>query len=141
MSYLGAGDLIFNNDEHEEGEIHTGGFSVKSIMMKSGFSPIKTLNSNQLGGSNLVSDLFSADLVVPNWAYSIDSHYGGKSNKKYNYDSSDDENDEPIDDDLHNKLLDLVTVHENEMKQKHKKTKKNVKNMKTKKGGTKRVKK
>ena len=139
MSYLGAGDLIFNNDE--DGEIHTGGFSVKSILMKSGFSPIQTLNSDQNGGSNFnkVSDLFSADLVVPNWAYSMDSKFiGGSKKKNHNYDSSDDENDEPIEDDLHNRLLELVTVHENDMKKKFKKTKKNVKHMKTKKGGTKR---
>jgi hypothetical protein len=104
MSYLGAGDLIFNNDE--DGEIHTGGFSVKSILMKSGFSPIQTLNSDQNGGSNFnsnkVSDLFSADLVVPNWAYSMDSKFiGGSKKNNHNYDSSDDENDEPIEDDLH----------------------------------------
>jgi hypothetical protein len=132
MSYLGAGDLIFNNDE--DGEIHTGGFSVKSIMMKTGISPIKTLNSNQLGGASQVSDLFSADLVVPNWAYSLDLMNGGKKN--YNYDSSDEE-DDTIDDDLHNKLLDLVKVHENDLKKKFKKTKKNIKN---KKGGTKKYK-
>ena len=132
MSYLGAGDLIFNNDE--DGEIHTGGFSVKSIMMKTGISPIKTLNSNQLGGASQVSDLFSADLVVPNWAYSLDLMNGGKKN--YNYDSSDEE-DDTIDDDLHNKLLDLVKVHENYLKKKFKKTKKNIKN---KKGGTKKYK-
>jgi len=132
MSYLGANDLIFNNDE--DGEIHTGGFSVKSIMMKNGISPIKTLNSNQLGGTSQVSDLFSADLVVPNWAYSHDLMSGGK--KKYNYESSDEE-DEAIDDDLHNKLLELVKVSENDLKKKFKKTKKNMKN---KKGGTKKYK-
>ena len=132
MSYLGAGDLIFNNDE--DGDIHTGGFSVKSIMRKSGISPIKTLNLNQLGGSSQVSDLFSSDLVVPNWAYSLDLMNGG--NKNYNYHSSDEE-DDPIDDDLHNKLLDLVKVHENELKKNIKKTKKH---MKIKKGGTKKYK-
>jgi len=137
MSYFGAGDLIFNNDPIQG--IHTGGFSVNSIMMKSGISPIMTINTDQHGGSNKVSDLFTSDLVVPNWTYSHDTDIRSsetKNNKKF--DSDEDDDDETIDDELHNKLLDLVRVHENELKNKFKKTKKSIK---TKKGGTKKYRK
>jgi hypothetical protein len=135
MSYFGATDLIFNNDPIEG--IHTGGFSVKNIMMKGGISPIVTINNEQHGGSNQVSDLFNSDLVVPNWTYTYnpDIKIGGK--KKQNFDS-DDEEVEVIDDELHDKLLELVKVHESEMKKKFKKTKKNMEKLKkmNKKGST-----
>jgi hypothetical protein len=130
MSSFGANDLIFNSDMNSG--IHTGGFSINSIMMKSGISPIMTINTDQHGGSN-VSDLFTSDLVVPNWAYSYDTKIGGRSHKKYD---SDDEDDDNIDDDLHDKLLDLVRVHDNELKKKNKKTKKNKNGKISKKGGT-----
>ena len=59
LDYIGANELIFNNDIKEG--IHSGGFSVKSIMMKAGMSPIMTLNNqeNHIGGGfDKVSDLF-----------------------------------------------------------------------------------
>ena len=125
MSYFGASDLIFNNDPIEG--IHTGGFSVKNIMMKGGISPILTINNEQHGGSSKVSDLFSSDLVVPNWTYTYnpDVKIGGR--KKQNFDSDD---DEVINDELHDKLLDLVKAHESELKKKFKKTKKNMEKLK-----------
>ena len=94
---------------------------MNSIIMKSGLSPIMTLNSQQTGGeSNKVSDLFDS-LVIPNWALS----YGGnRSGREYKDDS--DEDNEDIDDDLHDKLLGLVKEHEHvlEKKKQNKKTKK-----------------
>ena len=131
MSNFGANDLIFNNDDNLG--IYTGGFSINSIMLKSGISPIMTINREQHGGSNNVSDLFSADLVVPNWVYTDTT--GGAAHKQA-FDSDDD--DDEIDDDLHDKLLNLVKVHESEIQKKHKKTKKNIH---SKKGGTKKYKK
>lgn len=136
MSYIGANDLIFTNDI--KGGIHTGGFSVQNIMMKGGISPIKTINTGeQIGGTNNVSDLFSSDFVVPNWVYSyyppqlkVNTH-----NQKFD---SDDEEDDVIEDELYDKLFNLIKVNENEVKQKFKKTKKN---MKLKKGGTRKIKK
>ena len=101
MSYIGPNELIFNNG------IHTGGFSVNSIMMKKGISPIMTLNtdSTQKGGGNMVSDLFN-DLAVPNWCISYNMFGGNRS--QMNDIDSDSEKEEFIDDDLHNKLLNLV---------------------------------
>lgn len=136
VSYIGPDDLIFNNDQ-EQG-IHSGGFNVNSILLKSGISPIVTMNNDFRGGSGgneQVSDLFQ-HLVVPNWALSYNNRIinednniadfeGGTSksksvkhspkNKKYqshSHDENDDENDsdedDVIDDTLYEKLLDLV---------------------------------
>jgi hypothetical protein len=136
-SYIGPNDLIYNNDNNNG--IHSGGFNINSIMMKNGLSPIMTLNSNnfednfnqQNGGGNeinQVSDLFN-NLVIPNWNLSYNYKHGGsfvERNTKY-------EDDGIIEDELHNKLLNLVKVHENEMEEMlhKKKTRKNVKSIKS----------
>lgn len=128
MSY-NQNELIFNNDPING--IHSGGFSVNSLMMKAGFSPITTINTNaannlsnlnqdQTGGK--VSDIFK-DLVVPNWAF-MNNMVGGRKEDvvdKNKYDGihgihgdneNDTDDDNTIDDDLHNKLLELVKHHE-----------------------------
>jgi hypothetical protein len=104
INYIGGDELVFTNEDG----IHSGGFSVNSIMMKAGMSPIMTLNS-QYGGGDKVSDLFN-NLVIPNWALSYGNKLGGSA-----YEDSNDEyeSDEDIDDDLHDKLIDLVRHHEN----------------------------
>jgi hypothetical protein len=106
IDYIGANELVFNTDK--EAGIYSGGFSINSIMMKSGLSPIITVNKPlqplQSGGSSQVSDLFK-DLVIPNWALSY-SMKGGE----YKDESSDSEGE--IDDDLHDKLLGLVREHD-----------------------------
>lgn len=99
-SYIDAEDLVFNM----EGGINSGGFSVKSIMMKNGLSPIMTINDTEELGTDKVSDLFN-NLVVPNWVYS-NNIKGGKY-KEAEIDSDDD----VVEDDLHEKLLDLVREH------------------------------
>jgi hypothetical protein len=113
-NYIGAGELVFSTDK--ENGINSGGFDVKSIMMKAGISPIMTIN-NQSGGDNLnkVSDLFDS-LVIPNWALSYNNRIvGGRKDIKTD---SDEESDEEIDDELHDKLLGLVREHESKMKEK-----------------------
>jgi len=131
LDYIGAGELVFNNDI--KGGIHSGGFNVKSIMMKAGMSPIMTVNTQQIGGGEKVSDLFN-DLVIPNWTLSYNNRIMGGKYKEVDHGDSD-EDDDTIDDDLHEKLLDLVKEHNIEMKKTKKKT---TRRMKNKKGGTKR---
>lgn len=113
LDYIGADELVFNNDK--ENGIHSGGFSVKSIMMKAGMSPIMTINSpNEMtgGSSDKVSDLFN-NLVVPNWTLSYNNRIVGGKYKDHHEDDEDTDDDEDkgndvIDDDLYDKLLDLV---------------------------------
>lgn len=128
IDYIGADELVFNNDTNLG--IHSGGFSVNSIMLKNGMSPIMTVNSEQFGGKNeKVSDLFN-NLVIPNWTLSYNNRLvGGKYNEiEKNIENAE---DDIVDDDLHEKLLDLVKQHEVKT-QKQKSNIKNTKRMKNK---------
>jgi hypothetical protein len=110
LDYIGADELIFNNDTKEG--IYSGGFNVQSIMMKAGMSPIMTLNTEQFGGGEKVSDLFN-NLVVPNWTLSYNNRIMGGKYKEVDWENSDDdEEDDVVDDDLHEKLLALVKEEE-----------------------------
>jgi hypothetical protein len=128
LDYIGADELVFNNDIKEG--IHSGGFSVKSIMMKSGMSPIMTMNTSQMGGGDKVSDLFN-DIVIPNWTLSYNNRIVGGKYKEVEQNDDDD----VIDDDLHEKLLELVKEHNTDMKKPKKKITRRTKHRK---GGTKR---
>jgi hypothetical protein len=109
IDYIGANELVFNKDGGAG--IYSGGFSVNSIMMKAGLSPILTVNKPfQSGGSTKVSDLFN-DLVIPNWALSYNMIGGEYKDESSDSDSGSD-SDSDIDDDLHDKLLDLVKEHD-----------------------------
>jgi hypothetical protein len=133
LDYIGAGELVFNNDI--EGGIHSGGFSVNSIMLKNGMSPIMTFNTEQTGGKlDKVSDLFN-DLVVPNWALSYNNRIIDGKYKEIEHNDSDSD-DDVIEDDLHEKLLGLVKEHNVKAKSTKKKTTR--KNKKSSKKNTKR---
>lgn len=126
LDYIGAGELVFNNDI--EGSIHSGGFSVNSIMMKAGMSPIMTINNEQFGGeSDKVSDLFN-NLVIPNWTLTYNNRIVGGKYKDIEKNKLDtDEEDDVIHDDLHDKLLDLVRQHNETIKNKKQKVTRRVK--------------
>jgi hypothetical protein len=116
-NYIGPDELIYNKST--ENGIYSGGFSIKSIMMQNNMSPIITLNNtngqNGQNGGNLqnVSDLFD-NLVVPNWAIAYSyTKGGGVTNDHVNDD------DEFVEEELHEKLLSLVKVHDNELREKN----------------------
>lgn len=114
IDYIGANELVFNVDNGAG--IYSGGFSVNSVMMKAGMSPIMTINT-QIGGTNKVSDLFN-NLAIPNWAISynnVNNMMGGQKNNNSDIDSDSDVDD--IDDELHDKLLDLVKDHDRKIKE------------------------
>jgi|SaaInl5LU_22_DNA_1037371.scaffolds.fasta_scaffold21287_3 hypothetical protein len=122
QEHLSANDLVFTNNG-EKG-IFSGGFGVNSILMKEGISPIQTINNNYKGGSK-VSDIFD-NIVIPNWALSYDIKSGGKLREAF----SDEEDTDFIDDDLHDKLFNLVqpkpkTFSKKNKRNTKKKTKKN----------------
>lgn len=137
-------DFIFNNDISNN--IISGGYNINSIFLKGGFSPIKTFNNYNfdINNSNNVGDLFS-NLVIPNWLYkssnSIDNYdniinsndyiKGGNRNRENskNKNIEDVEDVEIIDEDLHNKLLNLVKHYNPREKISIKKTKKNKKSI------------
>lgn len=113
-------DMIFDNDNNTG--ITSGGFSVNSIMLNMGLSPMVTLN-NQTGGAN-VSDMFSG-IVVPNWAFTHNMSAGNPV-KEDEYEKV--EEDEVVQDDIYDKLLDMVKHYD----KKH--PKKQTKKIKPKKG-------
>jgi hypothetical protein len=134
---IGANELVYNVDDNLG--IYSGGFSVNSMLMKAGISPIVTYNTpkNQSGGGSdelkKVSDLFES-LVVPNWAlhfgrginsYDFNNSLGIDSDSDSSSDfSSDSDNDSKttsnvIEDSLYNKLLSMVEM-EKEVKKKKK---------------------
>jgi len=133
MSYLDGNDLVFYGGS--DNQIYSGGFSVNSIMMKSGISPFTTLNSinGQTGGN--VGDAFK-DLVVPSWLVSQEYKATGGTKHMANLDE-DSEDEEIISDELYDKLVDLVTVSDAEIKNKKKSTRR-IKNKIVKGKGTKR---
>jgi hypothetical protein len=127
MSYIGESDLVFNNNNSNG--IFGGGFNVQSIMMKSGISPIMTLNNTQTGGTTgKVSDIFEG-LAVPAYAYYNNYQSGGsRIHKTY----EDDSDDDIIEEDLHDKLLELMRTQNNDTKQNKKKlTRKSTRNKKS----------
>jgi hypothetical protein len=84
--------------------IYSGGFSVKNHFLKNGIPPLMTLNKNQTGGSSgKVSDLFDS-LVIPLPLYS--QYMGGG---RYNDDFDEDDENTVVSDELHSKLLSLVS--------------------------------
>ena len=136
MSNIDGDDLVFYNGS--DNQIYSGGFNVNSIMMKSGISPFTTLNKTDGQSGGNVADLFK-DLVVPTWLVSQDNNfYGGyRHNKKSNSDSDSESEDDVISDELHDKLIELVTVSDSEIKNKKKHTRRH-KNKLIKHKGTKR---
>ena len=135
LDYIGANELVFNNDTNLG--IHSGGFSVNSIMLKGGMSPIMTINTQQVGGNfDKVSDLFN-DLVIPNWALSYNTRIVGGKYKEVEHNDSDSE-DDVIGDELHEKLLDMVKENNIKSKENKKKITRRIKKTISKKRGTKR---
>lgn len=126
MKYIGPNELIYYKDE--KGDIYSGGFSVNSILMKQGISPMVTVNNNSTlthGGSSSssnVSDLFH-NLVVPNWLLSYHHHGGGMD--KTTTTEEIDSDDEVLTEDLHDKLLNFITVKDEEIKVNKKRSKRN----------------
>lgn len=136
IDYIGADELVFN--ANKELGVYSGGFSVDSVMLKAGLSPIMTINNSiQTGGADKVSDLFE-NLVIPNWALSYNNKIVGGNISKGNVEDSEDSDDD-IDDDLHDKLIGLVKEHESKLQaeggKKKRKTRKQSVN--SKKSGTK----
>jgi hypothetical protein len=113
IDYIGADELVFN--VNKELGVYSGGFSVDSVMLKAGLSPIMTVNNSiQTGGTDKVSDLFE-NLVIPNWALSYNNKIVGGHVSKDNVDDDSEDSDDDIDDDLHDKLIGLVKEHDSKL--------------------------
>jgi hypothetical protein len=92
-------DFIFYN-RPDGGGIQSGGFSVDSLFMKQGRTPIVTLNTKSTDSNN-ISDQFN-DLVIPSWLmYSPLQQRGG-------YQDGGHEETSVIEDNLYDELLNMA---------------------------------
>ena len=99
MNIIKDDELIYVNDNKMG--INSCGYNVNSLLFNSGVSPILTINKKSNNSNSNISSLFD-NLVVPNWAL----HY--ESNKTNKSDVEDNSNFEIVDDNLYDKLIDLV---------------------------------
>ena len=114
-------DFVFHK---KDGKIHSAGFTIDSVLLEKGKSPMITKNSNIIiGGEGKVSHLFK-DLAVPAGLLTIDKH------KKYIDDSKKIHKNEPISEMIHEKLLKMVEVDYEKPKKTQKKILKPKKNTK-----------
>jgi hypothetical protein len=115
---MNSSDLIYDT---RDGYIQSGGFSVNSLMMKYGISPFSaTLNTEKNGGGANVSNLYEGLAVPIGLGLGV---FNGGQPPSYNNEEDDLEGGaKVIDDDLYDKLLQLVTVTDDEIHRKHKKS-------------------
>lgn len=118
---INSDDLVISK---QAGGFYSGGFNVSSIL-KDGNSPII---NNFSGGKKIadtdIFDLFK-NLSIPRGIFSMKTeHINSKYKSKHNHPVID--NDEHLDDDIHDKLLKLVepNTRKEEQPSQHKKTKK-----------------
>lgn len=127
MSELSPNDLVLYSNP--DGKMYSGGFNINSIFLNKELSPIFNINasSTQSGGNN-VSELFD-NLAIPRGLLYLNDRIEGGNNQRVTIENDESIENDVINDDIYNKLLNLVEL----KKSKHTKTK----NKKHKKKGTK----
>jgi hypothetical protein len=105
------------------GSIQSGGYSVNSLFLNQGISPITTINQNTGDHmSSSISDIFK-DLAVPSWVLSYNQNQLGGGSDIYGDDIVNVNiiDGGAVDEDIHDKLLKLAS---DEKSVKRKKTRK-----------------
>jgi hypothetical protein len=113
-------DLIFNEesenpdvphlDDNETDNPSGGGFSLKKAIMKAGVSPLQLVGGNAFGEPTTPN---LSSYAVPNWAYSNGGYKKGVEVGRNTFQTETLEDDEYVSDDLHDRLLSLVSVNKN----------------------------
>ena len=116
---IGENDLIF----YTVGEnVYSGGFSVDSMLMKGGISPLMSISDNKNNTSasdneEQVGGIFGNLVIPPMWFFSPSSTNSQQGGKRNNFEDEDDDDEiEPLSEDLHDKLLKLIEVAPNRRK-------------------------
>jgi len=107
---LSANDMIFYN---EEGKIMSGGFSVESLLLRKGESPMYTANGseNKTGGS--VSSIFKNLAIPAGLLYQSNKE---KTRKMFQYNEDSQElqggfnNNSVLSEDIHSQLMKMIEV-------------------------------
>ena len=102
--------MIFEGDElvmyKKDGKMYSGGFTVNSIMLQHGISPMTRVRSGGSGsktGGGILNDSF-AHLAIPAGLYYFDTGLLGQSGGK----NPDVKEKGYVDDDMHKKLMELA---------------------------------
>ena len=115
-------DLVFNEEsENENPDVPQiddnqidnpsgGGFSLKNAIMKAGVSPLQLVGGNAFGEPTTPN---LSSYAVPNWAYSNGGYKKGVEVGRNIFQTETPEDDEYVSDDLHDRLLSLVSVNKN----------------------------
>jgi len=115
-------DLVFNEesenenpdvpelDDNETDNPSGGGFSLKNAIMKAGVSPLQLVGGNAFGEPTTPN---LSSYAVPNWAYSNGGYKKGVEVGRNTFQTETPEDDEYVSDDLHDRLLSLVSVNKN----------------------------
>lgn len=103
MSFFQPSDLIFYK---KDGQIMSGGYSIDSILLKEGISPMTTLNTNTQQGGSTVSSLFE-NLAIPAGLFFTNQH---GASKKTQFDADNIEEHSTLSEDIHDKLFAMVEM-------------------------------
>jgi hypothetical protein len=120
MNYFSGDDLIFYKDSNTN-KIISGGYSIDSILLKEGKSPMMTLNktggsgsgSGTESGTESVSNIFENLAVPAGLFYQNGSGLNNNNNIEINYKST-----ESLPEDIHDKLFKMVEVYNTKKKPK-----------------------
>lgn len=118
MNYFSGEDLIFYKDTNT-GKIMSGGYSINSILLKEGLSPMTTLNTANdentdilIGGNNKVSNIFE-NLAIPAGLFYYEQKGGNDDKEPIYY-----QNTTCISEDIHDKLFKLIEINNTKKKSK-----------------------
>ena len=132
MKEISANDMIF----YKEGDnIMSGGFSIDSILLHKGLSPMQTKNGGStLSGGDSVSSIFK-NLAVP--AGLLYQPTNEKKNKLFKYDEYEYEggfnpaNDTVLPENIHSLLMNIIEVDNNKKSKRERNTRKHKKGKKS----------
>ena len=112
---IGGNDLIFYT---VGGNVYSGGFSVDSMLMKGGISPLMSISDNISASDDeeQVGGIFGNLVIPPMWFFSPSSTNSQQGGSHKNFEDEDDNEVEPLSEDLHDKLLKLIEVAPNRRK-------------------------
>jgi hypothetical protein len=124
MSHLSPVDMIF----YKEGDnIMSGGFSIDSLLLHNGVSPMYTNNLTGGNSSNAVGDIFK-NLAIPTGL--LYQKNGGKKRDLFKYTEHAEElqggfkNNTVLPEDIHAKLLKMIEVNDSGKTTRERKTRK-----------------
>jgi hypothetical protein len=130
MSYLSPTDMVFYKEKAGDKEkIMSGGFSIESLLLSNGESPMYTANSpgNLSGGNSSVGSVFKNLAIPAGLLYQSNKE---KSRKMFEYNEDGQElqggfnNNSVLSEDIHSQLMKMIEVNDSGKTVRERKTRK-----------------